>query len=886
VSSTIGVGTFSDKVQEYLRTNGNSQKELAGELGLHAKVLSRKLNGSGNAYLTHQEVRCIIKVLADWHAITTKEEALQLMELAQVEATSISPDEWETPPLNQLTTRRAQPFAPGISLSSRQHNLPAAATRLIGREWLVERLQRLLRSDNVRLVTLVGSGGSGKTRLALHVVSDLVASFAQGVWFVALAGVSDPTQVPMGIFQALQIAPTSDVPPLQSLINYLRNKQLLLVLDNFEQVGEAAAVVEELLAAAPGLKILVTSRVVLRLYGEHEFSVPPLDVPDHSMALETTEISHYGAVQLFVERAQAVMPDFVLNAENSAIIAQICARVDGLPLGLELAAARVKILPPALLLERLSQKRLPMLTGGARNLPSRQQTLRNTITWSYDLLSKIEQAWFARLGVFTGGWSLEAAEAMMLSWIKAADGEVIPGSISPMEMLEKLVDNSLLVRLPAVNGQVHFTMLETLREYALEQLSLQGEFERLQDWHAYYYLNMAEAAERGLRSPQQLEWLAKFTVDRDNFRAAFEWSLQRAKEGMKIRVLSKGALHDEERGYNKLESGAVNGKVAGSSTLSSKGDSNSELLAVEVCLRLASALRHYWEWQGNLVEARYFLGAALLVPFDDEVGKTVLAARAKALSEASRLACLQNDQSLAVALAEDSIELGKQLDDPIRVASTLLHRGWAAQAMGEYEAAKNAYLDGLEQLSITDDPWMRAQLLFHLAAAVGFTYDFEQMHLYYAQGRELFEQLGDKSSLADLLKDQGAMALLEGDCKRAIEGLLTSMKMCYEFGHKQHLTTGMCWLSLAVGMSGQPDHATASVHSAKLEGVTSSLEEIVGLTGWTKTHLLIQAVRQQIRSQVDEQSWQAAWDEGRTLTIEQAIELASQFWEDLCSKSA
>jgi predicted ATPase/transcriptional regulator with XRE-family HTH domain len=868
-SLRVGVGTFSSTVRIYLRRSGYSQKELAAEIGLNAKVLSRKLNGSGNALLTDQEVRRIIKILAHWRAITTQDEVLQLLELAQVDPSSISPDEWASLDLTpsefapgRLVTKRGSrayeaPFnnslAPSIPLSSNssnyrgnQHNLPAPTTRLIGRQGIVVRLRHLLEREDVRLVTLVGSGGSGKTRLALHVANDLVSAFSHGVWFVALGGVNDPALVPMSIFQALHISPASDVPQLQGLINYLRNKQLLLVLDNFEQLVEVSTVVDELLAGAPDLKVLVTSRVVLHLNGEHEFSVPPLDLPDLDIAQDATALSHYGAIQLFVERAQAVKPDFALTAQNSAVIAQICAKVDGLPLALELAAARVKVFPPALLLEWLSQKRLPVLTKGPRNLPARQQTLRNTITWSYNLLSKAEQVWFARLGVFTGGWSLEAAEAMMLSWIKIADWEETTDSVSPAEMLELLVDNSLLVRLPTTDGESRFTMLETLHEFALEQLTLQGEFERLRDWHACYYLEVAEAAERGLRGPRQLEWLGRFTADRGNFRAAFEWSLQRARDGMRVHC-------------------------------------NAELLAVEVCLRLASGLRHYWEWQGNLVEARYLLGEALGVPIGAEVGKSLLAARAKALSEASRLACLQNDQDRAVALAEESIAIAQQLKDPIRVAGAQLHRGWAAQGMGEYEAAKDAYQKGLEQLSINDDPWMRAQLLFHLAAAIGFTYDFEQMRLYYSQGKELFEQLGDKSSVADLLKDQGAIALLEGDCVRAIDGLLTSLKLCYELGHKQHLTTGMCWLSLAIGMSSHPDPVTASIHSAKLEAVTENLEEIVGLTGWTKTHPLIQMARQHIRSQVDEQSWQAAWNEGRRLTIEQAIELASRFRDGLCS---
>jgi hypothetical protein len=329
---------FSDSVQEYLHTSGYTQKELAKALGLHPKVLSRKLHSSGNAYLTHLEIRCIITTLAEWSAITTRDEALHLLELAHVEPTIFSTDVWQTPPLNTLTTKDAQPFPANTSsdsstpLSPLQHNLPTPTTRLIGREWAVDRIQQLLGRDDVRLLTLVGAGGSGKTRLALHVANKLIDAFAQGAWFVPLAGVSDPAQVPMSIIQALNLKPTPGLSPLQSLVTYLRHKHMLLVLDNFEQVEEAAAAVGEILTAAPGLKVLVTSRTVLHLYGEHEFSVPPLEVPDPYSVEETTEILFYGAIQLFVERAQAVVPDFVLTAENRAVIAQICARVDGLPL--------------------------------------------------------------------------------------------------------------------------------------------------------------------------------------------------------------------------------------------------------------------------------------------------------------------------------------------------------------------------------------------------------------------------------------------------------------------------------------------------------------------------------------------------------------------------
>lgn len=864
------IGTFSDSVQEHLRTSGYSQKQLADALSLHPKVLSRKLNGSGNARLTYLEIQRVIMTLANWHAITTLEEALHLLELAEVEPTIFSDNEWRTPPLNTLATKRAQPNPlsdPGLSTRPLQHNLRAQTTRLIGREWAVERLRQLLGCEEVRLVTLVGTGGSGKTRLAIYIANELVGTFAQGVWFVALAGLSNPAQVPMSIMQILNIQSMPGLSPLQSLITCLKNRQLLLVLDNFEQVIEATPVLDELLAEVPGLKVLVTSRMGLHLYGEREFRVPTLDVPDLHVTLESTELSHYGAIQLFVERSQAVLPHFALTNENAATIAQICARLDGLPLALELAAAWVRVLPPTLLLERISQARLPVLTKGARNLPGRQQTLRDTITWSYDLLSSAEQTWFNRLGIFTGGWSLEATEAMMQGI--AADQEGTTFSKSPLDMLEQLLNNSLILQLPGADRQARFTMLETLREYAQERLIAQGEYERLRDWHACYYLREAEAAEIGMRGPQQLVWLARLKMDRDNFRAAMEWSLQRARDGVKISTFSGQEMFERSK------------EVAGSRILSSEREPGDGLLAAELCLRLASAFRPYWEWQGYLTEARNWLGAALAVPFDSGAEETVRAARAKALSETSRLACLENDQPRAVELAEKSIALWKQLDDPNGIATALLHRAWAAYAMSEYEAAKCLCWEGMQHISRTDDTWLRAQLLFYLGAAAGFTGDYEQMRSFYTQSRELFEQVGDKSAVADVLKDQGAMSLLESKYAESIDCLLKSIELCYKLDHKQYITTGMCWLSTAFGMRGKPDPARASILSAQLKGAAENLMDTMGLTPWTNTHPFVQMIHQYIRSQVDEQSWEAALAAGRALTVEQAIDLAYQQQESM-----
>ena len=807
----------------------------------------------------------VFLALTRWHVITTQEDAFQLLKLAQVGPTLFDAEEWNTSPLNQLRVQHIFPTfsdLADIPETPFQHTIPAPTTRLIGREWAVERLRQLFERNDVRLVTLVGSGGSGKTRLALHVAHQFVSMFEQGVWFVALAGVRDPALVPMSIIQALNMKPTLGISLVQSLCTYLRNKNILLVLDNFEQVSAATNVVDEMLASAPGLKVLVTSRSVLHLYGESVLAIPPLDVPASDVDLDATELLHYEAIQLFVERTQAAMPAFTLTNENKDIIIQICAKVDGLPLALELAAARVRVLSPALLLKRLSNARLAILTGGARNLPGRQQTLRNTIAWSYDLLSPHEQVWFPRLGIFSGSWSLEAAEAMMQQG--TTEQEPFLDADAVLDMVEQLVDNSLLTQLSGTTEQARFMMLETLREYAWELLNIQEELEPWRDWHACYYLELAEAAEQGLRGPQQRVWLERLTLDRDNFRAALEWSLQRARLGKRIALPA----------FFEPKMTSVYRDVAGSKTLSFHTIPGTGRFALEVCLRLAAALRPYWEWQGYLMEGRDWLSAATSVPLDQEGGETVLAARAKALSEIARLICLQDEQVRATELVEESLALWRELDDPSGLATALLHRGWTAHAISDYKVAERVYQQGLQALEPTNELWLRAQLLCFLGGAAAFQFDTEQAKLLYRQSRELFELVDDKTSVADVLKDQGGMLILEANYAESITCLLKSIGLCYELGHKQFVTTGMGWLSFAIALRAEPDEATASLYAAQLQGVTQSLMDTIGMTHWSRKNPFIQMVLQQIRSRVDEQSWEAAWNEGRALTIEQAIELA------------
>lgn len=855
----MNIEAFRDYVQRYLRTGGYKQEELAKAIGLHSKVLSRKLNGNANAQLTLREVRAIVMALADWHVLTSREELLALLAVAEIDPGILRQVEWQRPLLTELPHASPRPPTSDRAAPFPRHNLPASLTQLIGRDWAVERLRHHLASQETRLVTLVGAGGSGKTLLALHVAKEMLDAFAQGVWLIPLASINDPDLVPLSIIQVLNIKSTPDLKPTQSLIAYLRNKELLLVLDNFEHLSEARAVVDMMLATAPQVKVLITSRAVQRLYGEREFRVPPLDIPDPNVPLHTRQLTQYGAVQLFLERAQAVAPDFALTDENAATVAQICVRVDGLPLALELAAARIKILPPESLLERLAQASLPILTRGAKNLPSRQQTLSNTIKWSYDLLSPNEQKWFCRLAIFPGSWALESIQAMMRELPAGAEA-IVP---DPLDLLEQLVDNSLLIRLPDEQKQARFTMLNTLREYALEQLAGQDEYEHLRDWHACYYLREAEKAVLDLRGPQQLRCLALLRVNNENFRAALEWSLQKARNGLSIRT--------------SLPASAQFGEAK---NLSDRQGSSSRT-ALEFCLRLAAALRPCWEWQGNLIEARYWLNAVLRVPLEDKAEQAVLVARAYALSEAARLIFLQNEKDRALELVEESLALWRRLDDRRGLAMALLHRGWVAHGMDEYEAAKACYQQGIELISPGEDAWLYVQLLVQLAAAAGFTSDYELADACYERSRELSAQIGDKSAIADAWKDQGGILLLQSKWAEALDCLLKSIQICQEIGHKQYLATGLGLVSFAVGLREEPDPQTASLYSARMKGAADALMERIGLTPWTRTSPFIQAVRQLIRSRVDEQDWETAWQAGYSLTLDEAIELACRLGRGL-----
>jgi predicted ATPase/serine/threonine protein kinase/Tfp pilus assembly protein PilF len=637
----------------------------------------------------------------------------------------------------------ARTAPPSVSYGSTEvkpipNNLPEWLTSLVGRDREVREIARELARPEVRLLTLTGPGGTGKTRLALAAAREVLFDYADGVFFVDLSTIRDPALVVSAVAQQLGVKESGLTPLDERLVDYLRHRTLLLVLDNFEQVLDAAPVLTRFVAASPRSKLIVTSRALLRLSVESEFAVPPLGLPSAERGPALDALARFGAIRLFVERAQAARSGFALTEENAPAVTEICRRLEGLPLAIELAAARIRLLSARALLERLDE-RLKVLTGGARDLPARQQTMRAAISWSYDLLDEGDRRVFERLSVFAGGGMIAAVEAV------CGAGE------SVLDAIESLVEKSLLQRAVRADEDVRLRMLGVVREFALERLRATGGAESVEARHAEVYLELAEAVAPTLAHANVAEGLARLEEEHDNLRAALGWWLE----------------HDPE-----------------------------------ACLRMAVALRHLWIIRGHLTEGRMWLETALERSDRTPSGLRSLAWRgagnlalqhgdldaargffeeslrvARELGDARHVGAASyglgniahaiGDVAAARAYFEESLASGRELDDDVLAGNALTGLGEVARTRGEWADARGLYERALEIARNIGNRDAVSALSYNLGAVAAEEGDLRSAWRFYTRALEIDRELGSADGMASSLDGYAAVMARRGAWERA-----------------------------------------------------------------------------------------------------------------------
>jgi len=679
-------------------------------------------------YLAEHRGRLVTKeelVEAVWRGVAVGDAALAV---CVGEIRKALGDEAKTPRFIETVHRRgyrfigAAPAVPGGELvPQRLTNLPRQLTSFVGRLTEMDRVKTALAGS--ALVTLTGAGGVGKTRLALQAAADMLPEFAHGAWLVDLAPLTDPSGVPHAVAAALQLREQAGRPLFDVLVDYLRPKQLLLVLDNCEHLlAAAAALTEHLLRECPGLRILTTSREGLGISGEALQAIPPLVVPAPHASPAPDALATYDAVRLFVDRAAAVLPGFALSARNAVAVVEICRRLDGIPLAIELAAARAHAMAMDEIATRLAD-RFRFLTGGSRTALPRHQTLRGVLDWSHQLLSDSERVLFRRLAVFAGGFTLPALEQV------GAGGEVAERDVAGL--LARLVERSLVVFDPTA-GEPRYRLLETIRQYAQGKLLDSDEADTVRTAHMAYYLTLAEQAEAFLRGPAQMAWLARLGIEHDNLRSALTWSVAQAGR--------------EDAG-----------------------------------LRLAQALQWFWFLRGPVDEGRRWLERALSSPIE------AAATRARALAGLGMLAWRADDFAQAQAALEESLALSRDLKDDMTMAFALHHLAHVRLMVGALPQAVEGFEESVSHFRRSGDTWGTAWSLRCLGDNLRGQGIPAQAEAKLEESLRLFRQVGDQWLIGHVLYSLGAIAAERDDYDRACTLMEETLAIWYEADDKYNI---------------------------------------------------------------------------------------------------
>jgi predicted ATPase/class 3 adenylate cyclase len=730
-------------------------------------------------------------------------------------------------------------FPPLRTLDARPNNLPAQATSLVGREAELGQVRALLRRDGARLVTLSGPGGTGKTRLALQAVAEMADEFAHGVWFVALAPIRDPRLVLPAVAAALGVKEAPGVPTAAALKEFLHERRLLLLLDNFEQVLDAGPAVAELLAAAPGLKILVTSRGLLHVYGEHDFPVPPLTLPCEGKSYR--ECSQSEAVRLFAERARAVKPGFAVTGQNAPALAALVAQLDGLPLAIELAAAQIRLFTPEAMLAELCRAcggggSLDLLSGGARDLPARQQTLRGAISWSYDLLDEAERAAFRRLGVFSGGWDRGGAAVVLDKGRSLAS-------------LQSLLDKSLL-RVCEEGGEPRFEMLETLREFALERLGEHGEGDDARARHSAHFLSLAETCASRLEGPDQRRWSEKLAREFDNFGAALDHALVRRDADAALRFAANlGPLWNQRGRYSE-------GRGRLEAALALGGGAPCKARA-----RATLALGQMHNGLGDLPQARLQVEKALeLFRSLGDPGGYV-----DALTSLSWVLMYQGEHGRAEKVTEELLEESRRLGEPRRRALALERGAYVSQERGRPERGIPLLEEALELMRRAQDQAGAALIINVLGEHVRTTRDFARAAALYAESLTLSRTLETPFRISVSAMNLAVCLMRLGRPAEALPLMLESLALTHAICNKRNVPPGLIGIAALAALGGEP--AAGAVLLGAAEKFLAEQGTVLVYSDRSEHEETERAVR----AAQDPAAYEAARASGRALSLDAAV---------------
>jgi len=731
--------------------------------------------------------------------------------------------------------------APARESEPRPNNLPVQRTAFIGREHEAAGLRQLLSRVDVQLVTLTGPGGIGKTRLALQVAGEIADQFPGGVWFVALSAIGERGLIASTIAQAVGVRETGNTSPQENLIEYVGglSQPMLLLLDNFEHLVSAAPVIAQLLTAGPKLKVVVTSQAPLHVYGEHEFPVPPLALPDPKSTPPLEVLSRLPAVALFVERAKAVKHEFTLTKENAPAVAAICSRLDGLPLAIELAAARIKLLSPSAMLARL-ESRLNLLTGGARDLPTRQQTLRNTVDWSYGLLNGAEQTLFRRLSVFTGGCTLEGVEAVC-----DTKGNL---GLDVLDGMASMVDKSLVQQVEQVDKETRFFMLSTIREYALERLAESDDESATRRAHAAYYLVLAEEGAEDIATHP--EWLDRFEVEHDNFRLALDYLIKTGDADWGLRMGAALFRFWETREH------LTEGRDAIGRVLALEGAAARPKLRARLLFAAAVLAGE----QGDYGSAQQMFENSLetCLELNDKRGVAV------ALNALAVIARDRGDIAAAALLFERCVAIWKDLGDPADFARALSNLASVMKLQGEYERASSLYDECLTIFRKVGDGAGVAWTLNYQGDVAREKADFVAARSFCEQSLAEFRRLRDSWGIASTLSDLASLSCDQGNNAEARRLYGESIKVFQELGHKRGVARALeC---LAVSAAAQ-SNAEQSLH---LAGAAAALRQRLGAPLTPAEQPRLEKALEFARRTLGLAAG-IAWMEGWAMPVEQAV---------------